>query len=66
MRITVNGKVEDVNTGLNLSELILAKSLRAEKVIIEHNLRIVPREEWQNAPLQENDKVEIVSFVGGG
>jgi len=66
MRITVNGKTEDVNARLNLSELIIAKGLRAEKVVIEHNLRIVPREEWQNAPLQENDEVEIVSFVGGG
>lgn len=51
---------------LNLSELILFKGLRAENVVIEHNLRIVPKEEWQNTYLQGDDKVEIVSFIGGG
>lgn len=66
MRIIINGKAEDVNPQLNLSELILAKGLRAENVVIEHNFRIVPKGEWLDTPLRENDAVEIVSFVGGG
>lgn len=66
MRLTVNGKVEDVNTQLNLGELILAKGLRPENVVIEHNFRIVPKEEWLGTLLRENDAVEIVSFIGGG
>lgn len=66
MRITVNGKTEDVSAQLNLSELILAKGLRAENAVIEHNFRIVPKGEWLDTPLRENDAVEIVSFIGGG
>ncbi len=66
MRIILNGKVEDVNVQLNLSELILAKGLRAENVVIEHNFRIVPKGEWFDTFLRENDSIEIVSFVGGG
>lgn len=66
MLININGKPEEVKIKSSLTELILSKGLCAEKVVIEHNLRIVPKEEWQNTPLEENDKIEIVSFVGGG
>ncbi|MEI6831343.1 MAG: sulfur carrier protein ThiS [Candidatus Omnitrophota bacterium] len=66
MLININGKPEEVEIKLNLVELILAKGLSVERVVIEHNLRIVPKEEWIDTRLQENDKVEIVSFVGGG
>jgi sulfur carrier protein len=66
MLININGKSEEVKIELNLAEIILSKSLCAEKVVIEHNLRIVPKDEWENTHLQENDRIEIVSFVGGG
>lgn len=66
MLIKLNGKPEEVKVNSNLSELILAKGIRAENVVIEHNLRIVPQREWLNTPLRENDAIEIVSFVGGG
>lgn len=66
MLITINGKSEEIKIKLNLTELILSKGLCAEKIVVEHNLRIVPRNEWLNTPLEENDKIEIVSFMGGG
>lgn len=66
MLIKINGKVEEVKIKANLLELILSKGLCAEKVVIEHNLRIITRNEWGKTNLQENDSVEIVSFVGGG
>ena len=66
MLIKINGKAEEIKIKANLAELILSKSLCAEKVVIEHNLRIVPKSDWENTHLQENDKIEIVSFVEGG
>lgn len=66
MRININGKSEEIKIKLNLAELILTKNLCAEKIVIEHNLCIVPKEKWENTYLQENDKIEIVSFVAGG
>ena len=66
MFITINGKKEEVKLGLSLSGLILSKGLRAENLVIEHNLRILLKEEWENTHLRGGDKVEIVSFVGGG
>ncbi len=66
MLINLNGKPEEVGISLSLVELIASKGLCAEKIVVEYNLRILPKEEWINTHLQENDKIEIVSFVGGG
>lgn len=66
MFITINGKPEEIKTESSIDELILAKGLRPENVVIEHNLRIVPRFQWQDTLLGENDSIEIISFVGGG
>jgi thiamine biosynthesis protein ThiS len=35
-------------------------------VVAEHNLRIVPIEERESVLLEEDDILEIISFVGGG
>ena len=66
MIIKINGKDETVGKKLNLAELVAAKKLSPEKIVIEYNLRIVPRDKWRNVILQESDHIEIVSFVGGG
>lgn len=66
MLITINGRVEEVATQLSLSGLVLARGLRLHEVAVEHNKRIVPKEQWPNTPLKDNDVIEIVSFVGGG
>ncbi len=66
MFIKINGKKEDVKSRISLSELVVLKKLSAEKIVIEHNLRIVPKQEWREVVLNESDNIEIVSFVGGG
>ena len=66
MNIKINGKSEAVKTALNLNELVLAKGLIPEHIVVEHNYNIVGKEEWGNIILNENDSLEIISFVGGG
>ncbi|MDO8525841.1 MAG: sulfur carrier protein ThiS [Candidatus Omnitrophota bacterium] len=66
MRIKINGKEEAVDKKKNISELVSGKGFVPEHIVVEHNLRIVPKEEWSRVTLNEDDIVEIVSFVGGG
>ncbi len=66
MIIKINGKDEAVDSKLNLAELIKNKSLLPERIVVEHNLRIVRKEQWQKVILQEGDNIEIISFMGGG
>ena len=66
MIITINGKPENVKMQSNITELILSKGLCMSNLVVEHNSRILPKHQWQDIILKENDTIEIVSFVGGG
>ena len=64
--VIVNGKQSELDDNTTLKELIELKKLQPEKVVVEYNLNIVPKENWDEIVLKENDKLEILSFVGGG
>lgn len=66
MIIKINGKDEMIDKIKNIFELITDKGLSCEKIVVEHNFSIIPKEEWEKIVLNENDNLEIVSFVGGG
>lgn len=67
MRVRINGKEENLPEGLTtLQELVENRALVPERVVVEVNLQVVPREDWPKVNLREEDTIEIVSFVGGG
>jgi len=66
MRLTINGETRDLAPVATLSELIAQLSLDTRKVAIEQNLEIVPRSLHAATPVTEDDRIEIVHFIGGG
>lgn len=46
--------------------MISKLQLRIEQVAVERNLQLVPRQQFAETTLQEGDKLEIVTLVGGG
>ncbi|MDO8536257.1 MAG: sulfur carrier protein ThiS [Candidatus Omnitrophota bacterium] len=66
MVIKINGKNESIDKQVNLMELISARGLVPEHIVIEHNFRIISKDDWQGTVVKESDNIEIVSFVGGG
>jgi sulfur carrier protein len=66
MKVKVNGKEQIIEEGLTLSAFISDKALVPERVVVEHNGRIAPKDEWKDIFIRENDRLEILSFVGGG
>lgn len=66
MRIVLNGSEEILLQPLTLRELIVMKGWSPDKVVAELNLKITARSSWENIVLQENDRLEILSFIGGG
>lgn len=66
MILRINGEEVDIARCNNLLELINAKRLKREAIVVEHNRRIVFKEHWHEVVLNEKDNIEIVSFVGGG
>ena len=49
-----------------LSALISELGMKPDRVAVELNREIVPREQWTQTVLQDGDRLEIVHFVGGG
>jgi sulfur carrier protein len=66
MRLTVNGEAREIGDGATVDALIAELELDPRKVAIERNLVIVPRSLYAATTLQNDDRIEIVQFVGGG
>jgi thiamine biosynthesis protein ThiS len=66
IHVLVNGEDVSIPTGSTLAELVRRLSLEGRPVAVEHNRRVVPRAEHAAVRLNHGDKVEIVTFVGGG
>ena len=65
-KIQLNGDPYEINNGTNLNELLNKLKIQKNKVAVEVNGKIVERKKYTNLILNENDKVEIVHFIGGG
>ena len=65
-KIQLNGNPYEINNGTNLNELLNKLKIQKNKVAIEVNGVIVEKNKYPNLILNENDKVEIVHFIGGG
>ena len=58
--------VADAKSGFTLAALIESLNMKPDRVAVELNREIVPRDRWPQTPLKEGDRLEIVHFVGGG
>jgi sulfur carrier protein len=66
MKLQINGEVHDFSAPLALSALVEQLGMKPDRVAVELNRNIVPREQWATTNLAEGDQLEIVHFVGGG
>jgi thiamine biosynthesis protein ThiS len=66
MKLHINGEAHDFNLPLTLAGLVDQLDMKADRVAVELNRSIVPREQWQGINLADGDRLEIVHFVGGG
>jgi thiamine biosynthesis protein ThiS len=66
MRVVINGKQEDIQAGLTVGELVASYQFQPTHVAIEINEDLVPRKAFDQTHIEENDQIEIVTFVGGG
>jgi sulfur carrier protein len=65
MNLKINGDPRTVPAG-TLGALVQHLGMRGDRVAIELNREIVPRDRWNEVRLNEGDELEIVHFVGGG
>ena len=66
MQIIVNGESQERDYPLTVTSLLESLDLRSEQVAVEVNLKILDRSDFETWNLEEGDKIEILSFIGGG
>jgi len=66
MKITVNGKTMQIPEGMDLHRFVYSGKADPGRVILVLNDGVVKSDRWSLTVLSEGDRVELVSFVGGG
>jgi thiamine biosynthesis protein ThiS len=65
MTLIINGESRPTSAE-TLSALVEQLEMKADRVAIELNREIIPRDQWPQTRLNDGDQLEIVHFVGGG
>jgi sulfur carrier protein len=64
----VNGKELSIKelTIPTIEELLKKFNINNKMIAIEINGKVIPKTEWNKIQLKEEDKIELIRFVGGG
>lgn len=66
MQVVVNGTRQEIPSGMKLSHLLDQLKVQPERVAVEVNLKVIHRQQYNQVPLNDGDRIEIIGFVGGG
>ena len=69
MKLQINGDPRDFKDApapFTMAALIESLGMKSDRVAVELNRDIVPRDRWNDTTLKDGDQLEIVHFVGGG
>lgn len=64
--IQVNGEERGCRADATVGDLLRELAIKTERVAVELNLEILDRKEFDQRILKPGDRVEILSFIGGG
>lgn len=69
MKLQINGEERDFGStpiSFTLAALVEMLGMKSDRVAVELNRDIVPRDRWDKTDLKDGDRLEVVHFVGGG
>tara|TARA_Y100000817_G_scaffold307051_1_gene293019 strand:- start:243 stop:461 length:219 start_codon:yes stop_codon:yes gene_type:complete len=66
IKIIVNGKISRIKVNLSLLNYVKKLKIPIRKVAVELNEEIIDKNRLGKIKLKNNDKIEIVHFIGGG
>lgn len=64
--IYLNGKIEEIQEGMNIAKLLETKKIRPEVVTVELNEQIIEKSKYNDTFLKDRDRVEFIYYMGGG
>ena len=69
LHLVVNGlprSLEGLGSPAPLASVLERLELRADRIAVELNGEIAPRTKWTEMTVVDQDRIEVVHFVGGG
>jgi thiamine biosynthesis protein ThiS len=66
IKIKLNGKDQEIKSGMTVSDLLLKWKVRPELVTVEVNEDILQKLDYDGAVIKAGDRVEFVFYMGGG
>ena len=62
----LNGEKYNIKTNVNLLELVTYFNYNTSLLVLEYNNSICNKKNWNKIYINDNDRIEIVTIVGGG
>ena len=66
IKIQLNGKPQEIQAGMKVSDILLKWKIRPELVTVEVNETILQKLDYETTELKNGDNVEFVFYMGGG
>jgi thiamine biosynthesis protein ThiS len=66
VEIHINDEQRKIDTGTTVAELLEQMQMQPRYVAVERNRELIPRAVHAECVLEEGDRLEIVTLVGGG
>lgn len=68
MKLHINGEERTFDSAppFTVTALVESLGMKSDRLAIELNRDIVPRDRWPETELHDGDRLEVVHFVGGG
>ena len=63
--VKINGEAKEI-AGKNLLEYLIGNGFNPEHLVVERNLEIIQKEQFESVTIQDEDVIEVLRFVGGG
>lgn len=66
MLLTINGEEKEFESGVTLKEIITTLQIEDKVMAAAVNMEIVKKDDWDRFTPNDQDKLELLQFVGGG
>ncbi len=66
MTLIINGETKEFEDSFSLQDIITNLQIENKVMAAAVNMNIVKKDEWKNYVPKNDDKLELLQFVGGG
>ncbi len=66
MTLIINGETKEFEDSLTLQNIITNLQIENKVMAAAVNMNIIKKDDWNNFIPENDDKIELLQFVGGG